>query len=252
MISGEPLEPELPHRILVHPEYQPFLSVHWFDATYWGASAQPVQQGGRGSAWFISRSDAHQQDLVLRQYRRGGLIARLSESRYFFTGFDRSRSFREFELLRRLERLGLPVPRAVGACCQRAGMTYQAWLLMERLPDCSTLLKTTRSTDPVLWHEVGQTIRRFHDAGLDHVDLNWNNILVSDNAIYLIDFDRCRLRTPTQGAFRKSNLERLHRSLTKVMTVNTLETLWRSLLEGYSLSSEKELGQGTRSGEARH
>ena len=57
-------------------------------------------------------------------------------------------------------------------------------------------------------------IRRFHNEGLDHVDLNARNILIDDRDMpWLIDLDRCRLRDP--GRWQTGNLARLERSLEK-------------------------------------
>jgi len=65
-----------------------------------------------------------------------------------------------------------------------------------------------------LLKRVGTTVRRFHDAGLDHVDLNARNLLVDPQGkVWLIDLDRCRRRQP--GKWQEANLERLQRSLAK-------------------------------------
>jgi 3-deoxy-D-manno-octulosonic acid kinase len=48
-----------------------------------------------------------------------------------------------------------------------------------------------------------------------HADLNAHNLLVGlDGAVYVLDFDRGRLRA--RGAWERAVLERLHRSLVKV------------------------------------
>jgi 3-deoxy-D-manno-octulosonic acid kinase len=57
-------------------------------------------------------------------------------------------------------------------------------------------------------------IKRFHQAGLDHVDLNARNILVDPHGKpWLIDLDRCRLRAA--GKWQEANLSRLARSIQK-------------------------------------
>ena len=50
-----------------------------------GAAACTPSTGGRGAACFI---EADGRNLVLRHYRRGGLIARLSADRYLWRGAD--------------------------------------------------------------------------------------------------------------------------------------------------------------------
>ena len=75
---------------------------------------------------------------------------------------------------------------------------------------------------------VGQTIRRFHDVGLDHVDLNARNLLVGPQGeVFMIDLDRCRLRAP--GRWQAGNLARLERSLEKFASAAALP----AILAGY-------------------
>jgi 3-deoxy-D-manno-octulosonic acid kinase len=71
-------------------------------------------------------------------------------------------------------------------------------------------------------------IKRFHQAGLDHVDLNARNILIDPHdKPWLIDLDRCRLRSP--GKWQKENLARLQRSLMKFESKHEYLTI----LKGY-------------------
>lgn len=212
----------------------PGVSGNWLDPDWWGSQARPVSAGGRGSAWFV---DTDQGEMVLRQYRRGGLIARLSERRYVFTGWQRTRSYREYQLLRRLYDQGLPVPEPIAARAKRYGLFYEAAILIRRIPGAVPLPEVDNLQDEGLWREVGRTIRRFHDAGLDHVDLNCDNVLVAGGEVYLIDFDRCRLRlADSGGSWRNRNLDRLHRSVAKRITQVTSPrrtALWQSLANEY-------------------
>ena len=219
----------------------------WFEPDYWGESLTPVGVGGRGGAWFVRWGG---EDIVLRHYYRGGFVAHLSKRRYVFTGFERSRSFREFWILAQLFKLNLPVPEPVGALTERVGtFRYQAAILVRRIPGAVAMLEHDSIADDLIWREVGETIGRFHAEGLDHVDLNCDNILVSDKGIYLIDFDRCKLRGQQSGigvaGWQKRNLNRLKRSLEKrldELPEGTLDSHWRSLLNGYdqSLSSNRK------------
>ncbi|MBW5800359.1 3-deoxy-D-manno-octulosonic acid kinase [Halomonas elongata] len=190
----------------------PQIGPHLFDPEYWRQAGKVVGEApGRGASLFIAAGD---EQWVLRPYRRGGLIARISTERYLWCGAERSRAFREMRLTAHLHALGLPVPRPVAAGVTRHGLTYEAGLITVRLPDARALAECLSEADEALLHRVGHTIRRFHDAGLDHVDLNARNLLVDpEGAIWLIDLDRCRLRTP--GGWQDANLERLARSLAK-------------------------------------
>ena len=190
---------------------------------------------GRGSALLLETEFG---PAVLRQYLRGGWPARLSRDRYFFTGYDRSRPLAEFRMLAALRELGLPVPEPLAALCQRRGLLYRGWLLMQRILQAQPLadLLGSCSRDTARWRQVGAVIRDFHDAGVVHADLNARNILVAeDDSIYLVDFDRARLSVGDAGAFR-GNLERLKRSLDKLWPLakdDGLAECWGELLSGY-------------------
>ncbi|MCD7097547.1 3-deoxy-D-manno-octulosonic acid kinase [Stenotrophomonas sp. MMGLT7] len=185
-----------------------------FSPTQWGARARPVDEGGRGGAWFV---DAPFGRYVLRHYLRGGLAARISRGSYLWQGANRTRSFAEFRLMRQLCALKLPVPRPLAACYLRQGMHYRAALLMERLEGVRSLGECAQlAGHGAPWEEAGQLIARFHRAGLDHADLNAHNILFDGvNKGWLIDFDRGVLRIPATR-WRERNLKRLHRSLRKL------------------------------------
>ena len=88
---------------------------------------------------------------------------------------------------------------------------------MERLEGVHTLAERSQgAAQDAPWEETGRLIARFHRAGLDHADLNANNILFDvAGQGWLIDFDRGRLRIP-ETPWRERNLERLKRSQTKL------------------------------------
>lgn len=80
-------------------------------------------------------------------------------------------------------------------------------------------------------------VRRFHDSGVYHPDLNCFNVLVADRQMYLIDFDKARYRMSGMSGWRQQTLERLLRSLKKlppeVWTGVSLDDAWSALLDGY-------------------
>ena len=185
----------------------------WFDPALWAERAQPVRDGGRGSAWYI---DASHGPCVLRHYLRGGWAAKLSRDRYLWQGADRVRSFAEFRLLRDLLKKDLPVPRPVAASYVREGMFYRASILMERLLDVRSLADLgALSGHDAPWEAAGRLVARFHRVGLDHADLNAHNLLFDGGGQgWMIDFDRGTVRIPAT-AWRERNLSRLLRSLLK-------------------------------------
>lgn len=204
----------------------------WFDAGSWGGLATPVSTGGRGAAWYI---DAPFGACVLRHYRRGGLAARVSRDRYWWSGEPGVRGVAEFRLLREAARRGVPVPMPVATMYRRRGAHYRAWILVERIAGARTLAeRAIEGSAP--WPAAGRLVARAHRAGLDHADLNADNILFdASERAWLIDLDRGVLRTSGHG-WRARNLERLHRSLQKrrgPRTPDEIDAGFEALREAY-------------------
>ena len=159
--------------------------------------------------------------------------------RYLWTGSKRTRPFAEFRLLGEIARLGLPGPVAVAARYVRHGLFYSADLITRRIADAQTLAECLAAgqLDGELAEKVGALVARFHRAGIWHADLNAHNVLVTPDGLYLIDFDRGRLRKPAT-AWRQANLQRLRRSLLKLGAAGHGEAvfekdIWQPLLGRY-------------------
>jgi 3-deoxy-D-manno-octulosonic acid kinase len=207
-----------------------------FDPEYWAARGElAAVSGGRGSAWFIGTAA---NPWVLRHYRRGGWIARISQDRYVWSGEQRVRAFAEWRLLKILAQRGLPIPTPVAAWYRREGMTYRCDLITQRIAHARSLSATLASSALAQssWRAIGEVVARLHASGVDHADLNAHNILLGpQEAVSVIDFDRGRLRTP--GAWAAGNLRRLHRSLTKISLALPPDRFsradWDYFLDGY-------------------
>ena len=230
----EQLRQDAKGAILFDPSVSPQVDDLWFDTEYWHRQgALSTQAGGRGGVAVIHTPAG---ECVLRHYRRGGLVARWLGDRYVWTGMDRTRSIREFRLLQAMSRLRLPVPQAVAARYVRIGPHYRADLITRRLADTHTLAQglAQGDLDAELAREVGALVGRFHRAGVWHADLNAHNVLIAPAGLYLVDFDRGRMRVPEQG-WRTANLQRLRRSLFKLGAAQATfdQLIWSPLMDGY-------------------
>ena len=211
-----------------------------FNNDYWrDKPGYSALDGGRGGSIKI---DLDGQAAILRQYRRGGLIQKISKDRYVWLGKSRTRSWREWNLLREARAAGLPVPVPLAAFMRKTGLIYRAAIITEYIPDTQTLADylVHSSLDHKLWYELGLLIRKMQSLGFRHTDLNANNLLIDKSfQMYIIDFDKGR-RMKQLDDWQWSALYRLQRSLLKIDRKKNLhyrEDDWQALMDGYQTSS---------------
>ena len=213
------------------------LDANWFSADYW--QQQNALRGtgqGRGAVWFIQNDYG---DFVIRQYRRGGLIAKFNPLHFFYQGLERSRPWCELSLLSTMHALGLPVPKPIGALVQRQYGFYQAKLITQVIADAQDMFAIIKDghSDSLDWFNIGQVIKQFHQQGIYHSDLNCHNIMIDkENKVWVIDFDKCDQR-PIAPHWMQENIARLERSLNKESAkhpkFSVTQTQWQAFLEGY-------------------
>ena len=219
----------------------------WFDAgRYPGLTnaafspTTPMNPMATGSG----RGQAHQFDLMgqpvlLRHYRRGGLMARVSQDTYRGRCAAASRAMQEFALLRLMRSWGLPVPAPVAARFQPVSMgRYRADIMVDIIPGTRNLVQRLQQAalGDSQWIAIGQAIRRMHERQVCHTDLNAHNLLLDEaGRAWIVDFDKCSVRTGTN--WKTQNLERLQRSLRKERSRSArffwTDDDWTALLGGY-------------------
>jgi 3-deoxy-D-manno-octulosonic acid kinase len=176
---------------------------------------------GRGPAPSLSVS--RDLSVVLRRYRHGGLFGDLLGN--FFWG--PSRALAELDVTARAEAAGAPVPHVVCLAAWRlAGPIWSALIGTEEIAASVDLFEALRSLNDgsrrlALVREVGRAVRRLHDAGVEHRDLQLRNILVAEppaKKIVVVDLDGARFRAgiPLGPRRRARNLGRMIRSAAKL------------------------------------
>jgi len=211
-------------------------SVDWFSQDQSGDSLG--WNGGRQPVIRLTRLNT---PMILRHYCRGGLPAKLTRDLFMFSGYQLSRPYQELLLLDVMHEAKLPVPKPIAAKCQRAGLFYRADILITEIEKAKTLVQllSEQEVSEKLWLKIGQVISRFHKYGIQHVDLNANNILIDNNdEVFLIDFDRCKKRNYAKQ-WAEKGLARLARSLNKEKSLNSRlnyeESMFAMLLQGYEV-----------------
>ncbi len=205
-----------PQHILHDAELLPHVAPCTFDIHH--LEQKGVLQGsaqGRGTTHFIELEGI---PCVLRHYRRGGWMAKMLDDRYPRSPLALTRPWREWHLLAKLAALNLPAPRPAAARVVTSGLFYRGDLITRRIEESQPLAQRLQRTplDEALWYRIGACIKRFHQHGIYHADLNAHNILLdSAEKCYLIDFDKGAVRNGASG-WQRANLARLRRSLDKL------------------------------------
>ncbi len=185
------------------------------------AAAQP------GRATFLGRGEAYGVRLggvaaVVRHARHGGLLAPLLGD--VFVG--RPRFYREAALSRRLAEGGVRTPAVLAGVRYAFGPGHRADVATERVAG-TDLVELFYGDHPpegkaraAVLEAMGRLIRRLHDLGYVHPDLQLRNLLVADPAgpapaAWLLDVDTCRPMRGDTDTERARNLARFERSWAK-------------------------------------
>lgn len=222
--------------ILCDADAAPGLTLDHFEPGWWESQRAVIGRAtGRAQVYFVQ---AQTGVWALRHYQRGGWMARLTEDLYWWSGLENTRPWREWKLTAALHQQGLPVPQPIAARVSRSGLFYRGDLITRRIESAQTLadLLAAQPLSPDGWRRLGLMLRQFHDAGVQHDDINARNVLVNPSgAFYLIDFDKAAVVNP--GAWRDQNLARFRRSLEKFARLSPrfhfVEGDWTALLDGY-------------------
>ncbi len=189
-----------------------------------GAGCRPVPGKGRGTLYSFPL-DGDQ--AYLRRYRRGGLVGKLMRHAYLFDNRPR----REFDLHRELQGDGFPVAPLLGVVWEQMGPRTRGAIATGAVtaPNLLEWLQAAPVDPEATLRDCGAVIRRFHDAGVDHADLQLKNILVAESGPMLIDFDNARRFEVLPDRTRRRNLLRLRRSFER----HRIEPHFATLISGY-------------------
>jgi hypothetical protein len=134
-----------------------------------------------------------------------------------------SKARRELAIAMRLAERGVPVVLPLAAGERRAGARLrECWLVVPLVEGATDLARHAARGDLAaserrgLAHALGALVRRAHDAGLVHGDLAPNNVLLRPGlppALWLVDFERARLRACVGSRARRRMLAKLARGL---------------------------------------
>jgi hypothetical protein len=128
-------------------------------------------KGGRGTLKVITLSNCK---AIQRHFQHGGILGNLLGD----TFAGSSRSLSEFLLTLRARQRGAPVPKVLASITSRyCGLFYKGDIITEMLPS-KTLTQVIRDEGVNDFRPLLKLLLDLHRSGLQHIDLNLNNILV--------------------------------------------------------------------------
>lgn len=154
--------------------------------------------------------------VVIKHYRRGGLLRHFIKRRYLNLG--KTRAQLEFELLDTVANLGINVPQPI-AFVHRGRLFYRAWLITRKIQQPLTLaglsLQDEEKTGRLMESVIKQVSSLIQNQIL-HVDLHPGNV-VADIAgkVYLLDFDKGKVYHGNRQKLKSRYLARWQRAVNK-------------------------------------
>jgi len=196
---------------------------------------------GRGTVYFFTPQAKNAMKLVLRHYYRGGLIGKVFNDHFIYTGLQNTRSVKEINILAHLHTHKVNVPVPIAARVVKQGLFYTADIITEAISsqELHHILLSSTVADEI-WYKIGQQIKAMHNAQVCHYDINVKNVLLADAnkdsaQIYLIDFDKCLIRNGDE--WKDANLKRFLRSIEKQVSLHSdygfTNSNWQALENGY-------------------
>jgi len=177
--------------------------------------------GGRGRIAIV---ETRTRRLLLKQLRRGGALRTLWRDRFAGNGRLLANLTLPFEAIDR----GVSTPPVVAMLLVSGPPGFwRGWLaveLVEHAQDLASQLIDGELTEDH-WELALQQVRKLHDAGIEHPDLNLGNLMTDqDGAAWIIDLDKAQRRAdPLDAGARAAGLRRLRRSYRKLCRENGLE-----------------------------
>lgn len=154
--------------------------------------------------------------VVIKHYARGGFIRKLLRQTYL--KITHTRCWSEYDLLQYLRKIGVKVPEPV-AFVYKGELFYQAWLITREIANSMTLAElslTEPDRVPMLLPAVKQQIEILIKHHIHHVDLHPGNVLVGPaSQVFLIDFDKARIRQANKPRLRQQYVQRWQRAVAK-------------------------------------
>ena len=154
--------------------------------------------------------------VVIKYYKRGGMIRRFNESVYVRRGTPRSHH--EFEILQKVRTLGVSSPEPL-VWATKGGLFYKAFLVTRNIGDHRSLVDICMDTSEACRSALEKTAEHMElliKNHIHHVDLHPGNVLVDNQgSVFIIDFDKAKKSPLPQAKLCRAYLKRWARAIEK-------------------------------------
>ncbi len=214
------------------------------DPLSWRGATGAIR-AGRGQIVPVEFSDQQPFRVFVKQLMRGGLLGLVNRGIHF----SQKRLLRALELSVHLSDSGVPASEVLFGRSEKIfGPFFKLCLATKEIEEAEPLLTflakntVTEKRKSTVARSAGESVRSLHDAGVFHVDLNMNNLLVAPARngarparVFIIDLDGSRIASALGEKERAMNLARLLRHAIKNSLHSSvdLSAAGRSFLEGY-------------------
>lgn len=177
----------------------------------------------RGIAFAAEIPQRKNEKVIIRHYWHGGIFGPLLQDIFWGS----TRALPELNITETARERGVATVEIIGAVRHSLpGRFYRAEIISKQIPDSvplDTCLRkcSSRIEKREIIGEVARAIRKLHQAGIYHFDLNVRNILINHSPnqkprVYIIDFDRAEIKSHLSIREKLNNLSRLNRSCDKL------------------------------------
>ena len=194
------------------------------DALLAAGVAEPESMRARALARYEGRGRPFGVDVpgagrvFVRQYLHGGALRGVTGELFRGEG----RFLGELSALAAAARARVPVPEALGVVSRPASLGLRhGWLVAREVPASTDVLRLLGSNPPprrrrAVLAASGRAIRALHDAGFEHRDLHFKNLLaLGGDAVLIVDLDGVRHRATLTREQRLAGLFRFDRFAAK-------------------------------------
>jgi len=154
--------------------------------------------------------------VVVKYYRRGGLVRYIVKQRYLKCG--KTRGQKEYELLQKVRNLGINAPEPI-VFAYRGCLFYQGWLVTREIKHHQTLAKLSLSNEKLthfVMENVIEQVSTLIKNSILHVDLHPGNVIVDNqNKVYILDFDKGGIFPGNKNILKSRYIRRWNRAIKK-------------------------------------